>query len=217
MSSTVRVVLTVVICTALLIVWQFFFAKKAQPPPAGSGTGSAARRARAGTGGKAGTGAGRTAGTAKRAEAPSSQPASQPTRDPKLGPVTYSVEGQQFTVDLAHARATFSNRNGTLRHWVLKDPKYTEKRGGKHRPSRGFFREEGLPGGSSEDDKHPRRHPERHHVRQAVQLFSQFAAPAERPGGQAVQDVETRPCEDQPTRDRQLSLGSQQDGGHPAA
>ncbi|MCA9669943.1 MAG: membrane protein insertase YidC [Myxococcales bacterium] len=131
MSSTVRVVLTVVICTALLIVWQFFFAKKAQPPPAGSGTGSAARRARAGTGGKAGTGAGRTAGTAKRAEAPSSQPASQPTRDPKLGPVTYSVEGQQFTVDLAHARATFSNRNGTLRHWVLKDPKYTEKRGGK--------------------------------------------------------------------------------------
>ncbi len=135
MSSTKRVVLTVAICTGLLIVWQFLFGptpeqrqrmldqqakqQQQQQQQQQAGTEKArAPEAKAGGGG-----------------APGSQSTSKPTikqgGDPSLGPLIADPEGVKTTLPFKEATASFSNRGATLRHWVLKHPRYKEIKEGK--------------------------------------------------------------------------------------
>ena len=125
MSSTQRVVLTVVICTGLLIAWQYLFAPKRKAPTGqgGQGTGQKAGSKAGGTGEKPAKPAEKTPTVAKAATVKE--------RDPALGPISNSAEGNQITLSIPGGKVTFSDNGATIRRVVLDHPRYKEHKEGK--------------------------------------------------------------------------------------
>jgi YidC/Oxa1 family membrane protein insertase len=124
MGSTARVILTVAICAAILLVWQYFFTPKTPPPRPMAGT------AMEGT--SRGTGADRPASqpaereaTSQPATRPSSRPASRPAG---AGPRAKDLEGVHTVLRTKGATGTFTTRGASLRRWLLGDPRFQELR-----------------------------------------------------------------------------------------
>ena len=110
MSSTQRVILTVVICSGLLIVWHHLFPPPKQTP---KGKESQSRAAQVDPRPQ------RSASSAKNAAA---------------GPLAATREGTHTVIEREDATVVFSDRGATLRHWRLKNPRYREYRGGRLKP-----------------------------------------------------------------------------------
>lgn len=125
MGSSQRVLLTVVICIAILMAWQFLFSPPPKDPQNGKGPPATP-----------------AAKTAKRdmkgSEAPSGQPEHKAPRDPKTASVAEARAPEPNEVltriTTGHAIAVFSNRGAVLKSWKLRDPRFQEQLAGKLEP-----------------------------------------------------------------------------------
>jgi YidC/Oxa1 family membrane protein insertase len=119
-SSTWRVVLAVAVCVAILLVWERFFAPKTKVAPPARQEQSAS------------SATDKPRQSEETADSASQQPASASSQ-PGSGRRSASVEGQHSTLawPAGHARLSFSDRGATLRHAVLLDARFKERRGGR--------------------------------------------------------------------------------------
>ena len=127
MGSSKNVLLTVVICVAILMAWQYYqFYTQPKLPPAVS---KAKAQARTGTG---------TTGKAQKKTTPATSkedgktsPGSETTSE-ATGPRAATVEGKHVTIKLGKlARGAFTSHGAALRHWILGHPRYKLMRDGK--------------------------------------------------------------------------------------
>ena len=124
MGSSKNVLLTVVICVAILLAWQFLQQRiQPQRPPV---TKQAQDQPRKGTG-KAPKKAPPVASKEDGKTSPDSKTQAEAT-----GPRSSSVEGKKVTIKLGKvAEGSFTSNGAALRHWKLGHPRYKLMRDGK--------------------------------------------------------------------------------------
>lgn len=131
MSSTLRAVITVVLCVAILFIWQRFFLPVPDPSQTKEAVSDAENPSTENAETEASTvkktAAGESNEPAERRPV-SAANAKDEFRAGHKGKSTLSetVEGEHVELDLDHARAVFTTNGGTLRHWTLKHPRFVE-------------------------------------------------------------------------------------------
>ena len=126
MGSSKNVLLTVVICVAILLAWQYYQFYTA-PPPAPPAKKIKGKPRTGSPGGQKKTAPAVVEKTDGKASPKTGTGPSQAT-----GPRSASVEGKKVTVKVGKvAEGTFTNNGAALRHWKLGHPRYKLMRDGK--------------------------------------------------------------------------------------